>query len=399
MSTRVGARKAARLAGAVLLLAGALGLSGCNFFFQCQKASCPTTTSSTSTTGDYAYVSNSTSGSTYVAEYNIGSGALTAISGSPFSLGYVPVAMKVSPNNAFLYVGSGAGGIYLYTINSSTGALTSASSNPQITTGSASLSSLDISPDGNYLFALDSTGFILSEYALNTSSGALTGPTTFATPGTSGCTLAGTPVSQSCTVKVSPSGSYVAVALGTAGTVVYPYTSSGGITNTAYIDAIPCCGNVSSPSGDFSLAFDSNDYLYIARTSTLSSYGSVGSSTATYEGSVTYTSTSGTTPRAVTLSNAYTYLYTANEGSSNISGFGLSGAGSASALSGSPYTGPTNVSALAWDNTSTYLIAVGYNASSGVQLFKPSSGVLGSAVASAGTGTSPNYPALVALTH
>ena len=178
--------------------------------------------------------------------------------------------------------------------------------------------------------------------------------------------------------------------------MIFPYTSSGGITTQNY-SLIPCCSAVSSPSGDFSLVFDSSDSLYIARTVALSSYGNVGNSAPTFELSQTYAS--GVTPRSLTVSTGSTYLYTANEGNGTISGFGLSGTGTPTALAGSPYVGPTNVSALGADSTGTYLIAAGYNSSTGVQLFKPGSGVLGAAVASAGTGTNTAYPALLALTH
>lgn len=381
------------------MLAATVGLSGCQNFFQCAKSSCTNSTTTTTTnSGDYAYVSNSASGASYLSGYSIGSGALTVISGFPFSLGFTPVAMKVSPNNSFLYVGSAGGGIYLYTISSS-GALTASGSSPVVTTGTGSLSSVDISPDGDFLYAMDATGVLLYQYTLNTSTGAITGTTSFGVPGTGGCTasgLTGEPISQSCTVAVSPLSNgtgYVAVALGTAGTVVYPYTTSGGMSQATVGVISPLAS-----SGDFSLAFDSNDYLYIARTAALSSYVSVSSSSPTFEGSVTYANNS-VIPRAVTLSKGYSYLYTADEGASTISGFSLSGLAQASSLSGSQYAAPTNVSALGVDNTGTYLIAVGYNASTGVQLFKPSSGVLGSAVASAGTGTSLGTPALVALTH
>ncbi len=391
-----------RVALMAVSLAACGALAGCQNFFVCDKSSCTNSGSGSgsgsggsNTTGDYAYVTNSTSGPNYISEYNIGSGTLSAISGSPFSLGFTPVAMKVSPNNSFLYVGSGAGGIYLYTISSS--GVLSGSSSPQLNVSTGSMSSMDISPDGKFLFVMDGSGFLLSEYQLNTSTGALTGPAaTFSTPGIS-CTVAGTPVSQTCTVAVSPGGNYVAVALNTVGTIVYPYSSASGITSAAYTASIPCCSNVASPSGDYSLAFDKNSYLYIARTAALSSYGTVGTNPPTYEGSVTYNS--GVTPRSVTLSTGYNYIFTANEGASTISSFGLSGAAQLAAVVGSPFNGPTNVSALGVDNSGTYLTAAGYNSTTGLQLFKLSSGALGSAVASAGTGTNTTYPALVALTH
>lgn len=400
-----GTRRGARLAGKAALLLASLaacaGLTACDGFFQCAKSSCTTSNSGTATTsGNFAYVSNSASGSSSIAAYNIGSGALTAIAGSPFSLGYVPVAMKVSHNNAFLYVGSNAGGIYLYSVGSA-GVLTKAANNPQILTSTGSISSMDISPDGAFLFVLDGTGSVLSEYGLNASTGALNGPTTFAVPGSStGCLLSGSPLSQSCTVSASPlsSGSgYVAAALGTSGTVVFPYTTAGGITSASY-GSIACCNNVvASPSGDFSLAFDGSNNLYIARTVALSSYSSVGSSSPVSQANLTFGS--GVTPRSVTISNSSQYLYTANKGNGTISGFSLTGSGGLSVLAGSPYTAPASVAALGVDTTGNYLIAVGYNATSGVQLFKPSAGVPGTAVASAGTGTDTAVPALVALTH
>ncbi len=389
------------LAGAMLLLWCA-ALTGCNGFFVCQKASCPTSTTGTTTTntGDYAYVSNTTSSTSSIAAYNVASGALTAISGSPFSLGYVPLAMVVSPNNSFLYAGSGNGGIFLYTIASS-GAL-SGSGTASVTTLLGSISSMDISPDGAFLFALDQTGTSLSEYQLNTSTGALTLSNSFNVPGlNSGCAPSGTPVSQSCSVKVSPisNGSgFVAVALGTSGTVVFPYTTSQGITSATNYGSIACCNSVVvAPSGDFSVAFDSNDYLYIARTLTLSSYGSVNTTAPVNAGNITFGG--GVTPRAVTISKNGSYLYTANKGAGTISGFTLTGAGGLSALSGNSFAGPTNVAALGVDNSGSYLLAAGYDASTGVQLYKPTSGVPGSAVASAGTGTDTTFPVLVAMTH
>ncbi len=400
MSGERGAGRWAKGIGLAVLGLVCFGTTGCGDFFVCAKSSCTSSGSgsgTTTNTGNFAYVSNSPTGTTYLNEYSLSSTGLTAISGSPFSLGYVPVAMKVSPKNGFLYVAAGStGNIYLYTIGS-TGALTTSASNPIAVSTSGSASSLDISPDGNFLYVMDQTGVFLNQYTLNTTSGAVAGSTPFTVPGSSGCAPGGTPVSQLCTVQVSPKGNYVAVALGAAGTVVFPYTSSGGISAVNYTGTLPCCANVASPSGDFSLAFDGNSNLYIARTLALSSYSNVGTSSPAYQGSVTYGG--GQTPRSVTFSSGYTYLYTANEGAGTISGFSLSGTAQLTGLSASPYTGPTNVSALGLDSTGTYLLAVGYNATTGLQMFKPSSGALGAALATAGTGTNTASPALLALTH
>ena len=178
-------RKAAgRLAVRVCAAAGVgstLLLAGCNNFFVCQKASCPSSGSgSGSTTTDYLYVSNATAGTTYISGYDIGSGALTAISGSPFNLDYIPVAMNVSPNDDFLYIASATNasnpGIYVYSIGS-TGALSIQNSGDVDISGD--ISSMDISSDGGYLFTVNTLGTLLTEYQINSSTGLLAQAATF----------------------------------------------------------------------------------------------------------------------------------------------------------------------------------------------------------------------------
>jgi len=375
-----------------------LALTGCGAFFQCEgKTSCGTGSTSTGT-GDYVYVSNSPSSVDYVNAYTVGTGTLTAITGSPFNVGYVPVAMKVSPNDDFLYMSAAAGttatGLYVYPITS-TGAL----GTPTELITNTEIDSLDISPDGNFLFTIgpDSLGTpTLTEYALVPSTGAIsgTGGTSYALPGGTTCGLIATiPVSQTCTVQVSPSEDFVGVAAGIEGTYIFPYTSSNGITTANYSGVIQ---PASGASGDYSLAFDKSGFVYIARTAELSPYGSL-SVAAPLEG-VSYTGyASGATPRGVTLSTAYNYLYTADEGTSTISEFSVS-SGVLTAFSTPTVLGPTNVSALGVDRSGTYLLAAGYNSTNGLQMFTISSTTL-AAVASQGTGGATTVPVVMALTH
>jgi len=379
-----------------------LALTGCGAFFQCEgKTSCGTGSTSTGT-GDYLYVSNSASSVEYVSAYTVGTGTLTAISGSPFNVGYVPVAMKVSPNDDFLYMSAAAGttatGLYVYSI-SSTGAL----GTPTELITNTEIDSLDISPDGNFLFTIgpDSVGTpTLTEYALDTATGAINGSggTSYALPvGTSCGLISTTPVSQMCTVQVSPSEDFVGVAAGTEGTYIFPYTSTGGIPAPGVYSGV--MQPASAATGDYSLAFDKSGYVYIARSgqlTQLSPYGSL-SAAAPLEG-VSYTGyASGATPRSVTLSTNYSYLYTADEGTSTISGFSVSG-GVLTAFSTPTVLGPTDVSALGVDRSGTYLLAAGYNSTNGLQMFTISSTSL-AAVASQGTGNATTVPVVMALTH
>jgi 6-phosphogluconolactonase len=382
--------------GAALVLASVVLLTGCHNFFVCEKASCPSSGGGGSTTTDYAYISNATAGSTDISAYDIGNGSLAAISGSPFNIGFQPAAMSVSPNDAFLYVATFPGatnpGIYVFNINSS-GGLSSGNGGDVLIT--AAISSMTISSDGNYLFIINQLGTILSEYQTNTSTGALALVSSFQLPGAS-CTVAGSPVTQTCTVAVAPSGEFVAASLGTAGTAVFPYASGSGITSSSYT-LIPSGTTSGSPTGDFSVVLDNNNYAYIARTSTLAVYSISSSGAATLQSTATFSGSAA--PRDVVLSSSQGYVYTANPGGGDISGFSIGSSGALTSLSGSPFTGPTSVSAVGVDKSGDYMVAAGYNGTSGVQLFTIGTGGALTLTTSAGTGTSTAYPAILALSH
>ena len=389
------------------LAASLLPLTACNGFFQCEKASCTTPVGSTpptgtpgtptpNNTGDYAYIANSSAGTTYLSEYSITSGALNSL--GTISLGYIPVQLAVSPNNSFLYVASVPGtaspGIYLYTIGS-TGALSAGNNGAALVTDT--IAAMAVSPDGNWLYTVNNDGFTMAEYSVNRTTGALSLVGDLALPGTTCSLSAALPVSQSCSIAVSPNGEYVVASLGPSGDAVFSYSSSGGIGNDGAFTTISSGYSVSNPTGDFSVALDGNNYAYIAQTSSLTVYGISSLSSIVDEGTVSYTE--GSAPRAVTLSRKDNYVYTANEGAGTISGFGISGSGQLNEVSGSPVAGPANVSALGADNTGDYLLAVGYNANTGVRLYSIASTGALTQVAQAGSGADDAYPALVAMTH
>jgi 6-phosphogluconolactonase (cycloisomerase 2 family) len=382
---------------AALSLAAPLLLAGCGNFFTCEgKADCPTTGTGTgtgSTDTDYVYVSNSSSGSTDLAGYDLSAGKLTAITGFPFSLGYIPVALNVAPSDSFLYVASIPGasnpGIYRYTI----GTDGSLSGGGLLIT--AAVSSMDISPDGGFLFAMSTDGVTMTEYQVNTSTGALTLASTFVIGQGVTCAVLGTPGSQSCTVRAAPSGAFVVVALGTAGDAVFPYTSASGISSDYTL--VPSGTTTASPSGDFSVALDGQNFAYIARTNALAVYSLDSTGTPTLRFSAPYAS--GTTPRSVVLSSNGGYVYTANEGTGTIAGYSIGSSGGLTAITNSPFTGPVSVSALGVDKSGGYLVAAGYNSSNGVQLFSMGTTGTLSLVDSAGSGAATTYPAVLALTH
>ncbi len=391
----------------VLVLAAVLGpLTACSGFFQCEKASCPTSTTGTGTGtptpgtgGDYAYLANSSAGTTYLSEYSIAGGKLNPLGSGSISLGYIPVALAVAPSNNFLYVATVPGvtspGVYLYNIGS-TGELSVGNGGAALVTDT--VAAMAISPDGNWLFTLNVDGQTMAEYQVNTSTGALSQAaaelTLLGTPCTLGLAL---PASQSCSVAVSPNGAYVVASLGISGDVVYSYTSAQGVGNGGIPATIASGYSTANPTGDYAVALDANNYAYIAQTNSVSVYG-IGSLTSiTPEYRVPYAA--GNAPRSIALNHSYNSVYTANEVAGTISGFGITGNGTLTQLAGSPFAGPANVSALAFDNTGNYAVAVGYDATAGVQLYSVSSAGVLAQVDKAGTGTNEDYPALLAMTH
>jgi hypothetical protein len=374
-----------------LAAAGLMSLTGCGAFFQCEgKASCPATTggSGSSTVTNYVYASNSASGSTFLNGYNLSGGTLaTATTGSPYSLGYTPIAMAVTPANTFLYVAvdsalgttSIPGGMYVYAIGTG-GALTIANSGGVV--GAGNYTAMDISPDGQWLFALDTTGLILYEYQINASTGALGTPNTISiTPNN---TNAVTPVA----VKVAPSANFVVASLGTAGDVIYSFNTSSGLVG-ATVSGI---GTGSATVGDYAVAIDSNNNIYLARTTGVAVY------TATSVGAPTLVNTyaSGNGPHSIALKTGFAYA--GNQTDSTISGYAVATGPVLTAVSGAT-SAPAAVRSLAFDKSGTYLLANGYGASVGLEMYTIGTTGALTSVGSVGTGTNTAIPAVVALTH
>ena len=146
-------------------------------------------------TGRFAYVANlGNSGGGSVSGYTINpaTGALTAITGSPFQAGYFPYSVAIDPGGQFVYVanlgylanyGSGVSG---YTINPTTGALTPITGSPF--PAGTNLFAVAVDPTGQFAYVTNrnSYGGWLSGFTINPTTGALTAITgsPFPTAGT-----------------------------------------------------------------------------------------------------------------------------------------------------------------------------------------------------------------------
>jgi 6-phosphogluconolactonase len=365
-----------------LLLAGLVGLTGCTGFFP------PVNNGGSgggggggggTTTGRTYVINNLTS---TVSGFNIGTGALTSVPNMPFALGFVPVAAVVTVANTFLYV-SGPGAIYPYTINSD-GSLTAQPAVVIVTEYS-----LDVSPDGNWLVALNGTSSQLDIYQINQTTGALSLTGAVSYP----ITNASVPPKM---VKVSPDGTYIFAALGSNGDVVFSFNTATGAA------VLQQTLTFTSQTSDNGLAVDSTvTHLYIARSG---QGGGLAVYTIGLNGLLTPLSASpfaaGAQPLSVLLDSTGKYAYVANGSDGNISGYSLNN-GVATVLSGSPYKSGATVSSLALDSSKKYVLAAAFAGSPDLTMYGFDATILGKLdqVTTAATGTDPAGAVEVTASH
>jgi 6-phosphogluconolactonase (cycloisomerase 2 family) len=358
-----------------------LSLVGCDGFFVKETTGTGTTTGGT--TGSYAYVSNNATNTSLLSIYALSAGTLT--SSSTFSLGYAPSSLAIVPGNTYLYAANPASlAIFAYSIGS-TGSLATANSGSAVAL-SIDAVSMDISPDGKWLFALNGIQQSLSEYQTNSSNGTLTLVATINYVAANGLTV------LPSSIRVAPSGGFVVASLGTGGDLIFPFTTSTGALGS-YVSLSP----PTASEGDYSAALDANNFLYVARTTGLAVYSLSTTGVGTLVSGSPFAT--GNASRSVLLSSSSAYVYTANLTDATISGFSIGASGALTALSGSPYASVPSVSVLGRDNSGKYILAGGYDSSAGLKLYTIGTGGVLSAGGSVATGTSTSVPMVMALTH
>jgi 6-phosphogluconolactonase (cycloisomerase 2 family) len=122
--------------------------------------------------GKYLYVSDSLDDTVYVFAVDA-DGTLTSVPGSPYAAGgSYPLWMAVSPSGRFLYVpNANSDNISVYRISSISGALTPISGSPFVGFGGQPASAA-VTPSGNFLYVAE-TGDNVAAYSINQGTGAL----------------------------------------------------------------------------------------------------------------------------------------------------------------------------------------------------------------------------------
>jgi YVTN family beta-propeller protein len=281
--------------------------------------------------GKFAYVTNEgdpwgyedgSNGSVAMYTIDATTGALTStgtINGNCPGL-CNPSSMVVDPSGKFAYVSTGGAGVPynvgMYTVNATTGALTSIGT---IATGPVPIS-VAVDPAGNFVYvaavnATPGSAGSLSMYAINATTGALTSMGTIA---------AGTdPVSAA----VDPAGKFAYVT-NSGSNDVSMYTidaTTGALTSMGTIAAGTDPVSVAvDPAGKFAYVTNSgsNDvsmYTIDTTTGALTSIGTIAA---------------GSTPTSIAIHPSGRFAYVTNSGSNDVSMYGIDSATGALTLMG-----------------------------------------------------------------
>jgi 6-phosphogluconolactonase (cycloisomerase 2 family) len=252
-----------------------------------------------SPSGNYLYVANTGDGTISAFSINKTTGALTALSGSPFtgvsSNGY----LAMDPAGDYLYAYA-SGVTAAIPISSSTGVL----GTPVTTSGSGTAAGLTIHPNGKFLYtaASISSTFTITPYTIG-ASGALTAGTAVTAGSFSAGNLAG--------ISIDPTGS-VLYAPNVSGSSVY------GFTINSTTGALTAATTTSISGAPFATAIDpSSKYLFVSTTTQIVAY-SMNTSTAvlTQVTGSPYTVSNASLMLGITVDPTGGYVFAPNIGSS-----------------------------------------------------------------------------------
>ncbi len=193
------------------------------------------------TSGKYLFVTNAFSANISVFSIDSGSGALTAVAGSPFYANDSPGEILIPPATNFLYVTNARiGTVTGFTFSSSTGVLTSIPGSPFVS--GAGASGLAVSNSATYLYVANSTAVNLGSTAVGNISGfTINGTTGTLTP------IVGSPFrsavgSGPSTLVADPNGRFIFA------------TTPGGSYSIWAFTADPTTGQLTpSPGSPFSV--------------------------------------------------------------------------------------------------------------------------------------------------
>jgi 6-phosphogluconolactonase (cycloisomerase 2 family) len=288
----------------------------------------------------FAYVANNFDANVSALSINSSTGALTAVTGSPFGMPYQGVnsvaatpAVVVATTAAII----GNGTVSVWTINPGTGGLTPATGSPYVISGGGA--SVTVNAAGTVAYVPYNADAILA-YSIDATTGALTAVT-------------GSPFATGST------GSPGAIAINPAGTFAYVPNSNATLSGFS-ID--PISGALTPLTGSPFAASQTNfltiaggiAYAVNSSGDTISAY-SINSSTGALTAVAGSPFATGSNPNYIAVNPAGTFLYVSNR-SGSVSAYSInSSTGALTAVAGSPFAAGTNPSSVAVDKTGSFL--------------------------------------------
>jgi YD repeat-containing protein len=299
----------------------------------------------------FVFVANS--GSNNVSAYIINptSGALAAVSGSPFATGTSPMSVSTDLAGRFTYIAnSGSNNVSAFSVNRTTGVLSTVAGSP-FTAGTGPQTVM-VEPSSEFVYAGNSGSQNISEYTLNSSTGALS-------------VISGSPISTSFSmtdVISDPTGQLI-FAAGNQGnfgmlniySVTLNQTSPPAPNGSLQFPIQASAAGLGLKSSSVAVHPFTN-FAYVANmgSDNLTGFSFVANGVIPMPESPFAT---GTMPTSVVIDPSGRFVYVANSGSNNVSGFSIdSTTGAATPLAGSPFSAGTNPSAITVDGSGKFLL-------------------------------------------
>ena len=255
----------------------------------------------------FAYVVNR--GSNSISGYTVdpAAGTLAVIAGSPFAAGKLPVAMAVDQTGHFAYVVNQMDAtLSAFSIDRNSGAPTEVSGSPFAT--GLSPTSVAIDPSTSFVFVANGGDGSVSAYAI-TASGSLTAIT--GSPFAAG--------NSPSSVAVDASGVYVYVT-NKGDDTISVFSIQSGVGSLMVAPGSPVATE-KDPQAVVSGPATGSAYVANGTANSLSTFGAVGTEQAAEDGASPYPT--GTNPISIAIDVVGHFVYVANQGSNNISGFNL----------------------------------------------------------------------------
>ena len=384
----------------VCLAMAALCLTGCSGFWDQRSNGGGGGGGTTLSSGDFYVLNVATS---QVVGLYVKAGTMTVLPGSPYQLSAAPIAITIAPNNAFLYV-STLGGIFLYTINGSTGQLTLGNNGQPISSDPATSMAVD-STNSWLIEGVSGTSNLFAVH-VNPSNGGLQSNQEQT------AVLPNTTVRQ---IAISPDNTYLLVAMGSGGTATLSFNAANGNP----FGTVGTIGVKGSGGAALSVAFDpiptggsAPRLFYIGETVATSGTNTGGLRAFNYSSKQEITGSpfaiSGLAPYSILPFSDGNDVYvvsrqTASGSTGVIAGFSISNTNSTLALTalGSTFNAGTHPQMLAEDSTSQFVFAVNFDGNPdllGYTIDTTNAGYL-KQVTSNSTGTDPVQASAIAALH